>query len=292
MRITRSVVFLMLPLIFAACSTAPKNSGEVYQIRAQAENQLDMGNKTADRGDYETALVLLNEARRLAIITDDPGLLIRTALSRGNVLFSLGRAEEASASWEAALAEAEKRGTPELAAVSRVHIARGRLLSPGGASSDLLRKSEAASVLEQVNREMNSIKSDKLYTAFAWIVYGLAERDLGRHAEAEASVKRSLAIHEKERYFEQAAYDWFLIASIRSLSGSTAGAAQALESAIGFDRRVENSWGLAADWRALGDVYQKAGKAAEAREAYSRAAAIFRALGEDGAAAEAENRIP
>ena len=276
--------FFVLTLLAAACSTPPKNAGEVYVTRKQAESQLDQGNKSADRGDYETALAVLNEARRLAVISDDPGLLVRTGLSRSNVLFALGRADEASAGWEAALKEAEKRGERELAAVSRVHIARGRLLA-GGAS-------EAQAVRETVNRELAGIKSDRLYVAFAWAVIGLAERDLGRYREAEAAVKRSLDIHEKERYFEQAAYDWFMIASIRSLSGNYNSALEALDSAIDLDRRMENSWGLAADWRAAGDVRKKAGKSAEAREAYLRAAEIFRALGSDQAAAETESRIP
>ncbi|GHV94799.1 hypothetical protein AGMMS50293_11190 [Spirochaetia bacterium] len=274
---------MIAPLFFAACSTPPKNPGEVYDLRTQAESQLDLGNKQADRGDYDTALILLNEARRLAIISDDPGLLIRTGLSRGNVLFALGRADEAFAGWENALAEAEKRGTPELAAVSRVHIARGNLLSAGA--------SRAQAIRNEVNHELDAIKSDKLYIAFSWVVIGLCERELGRYQEAEAAVKRSLDIHEKDRSLEQAAYDWFLIASIRSLAANYSGALQALESAIALDRRVENSWGLAADWRALGDVHKKAGKTAEAREAYLRAVDIFRSLGDDAAAAETEKRI-
>jgi tetratricopeptide (TPR) repeat protein len=284
MHITKIVFVLTLPLFFAGCSTAPKRAAEVYQLRLQAENQLDMGNKTADRGDYETALVLLNEAMRLATVTDDPNLLSRAALSRGNVLFSLDRAAEAFANWEAALDEAEKRGNAELAAVSRVHIARGKLLSAEG-------KAAAASIREEVSREMAAIKSDKLYTAFAWTVYGRAERELGRYTEAEAAVKRSLEIHEKDRYLEQAAYDWFLIASIRSLAGNHDGAAQALQAAIGFDRRVENGWGIAKDWLALGEVYRKAGKTEESRRAYTRAGAIFRAMGNEAEAAEAEKYL-
>jgi tetratricopeptide (TPR) repeat protein len=88
-----------------------------------------------------------------------------------------------------------------------------------------------------------------------------------------------------------AAYDWFMIASFRSLSGDYRGARQALESAIAFDRRVENSWGLANDWRALGDVSQKAGDRAAARAAYLRAAEIFRAIEDESAAEEVLKRM-
>jgi tetratricopeptide (TPR) repeat protein len=199
------------------------------------------------------------------------------------VLFSLGRGVEASAAWEAALEEAEK--DRELSAVCRLHIARGLLLS---APAD--RGVPALSLREDIAREIDLIKSDPYYTAFGWVVAGLADKELGSYGEAETSVKKALNIHEKERYLEQAAYDWFLIGSIRSVAGSYDGAREALESAIVLDRRVENSWGLAADWRALGDVCVKAGDSTGAGAAYRRSAEIFRSLGMDDAAARTENR--
>ena len=272
---------ILFPLL-AACSTPPKNPGEVYDLRNQSEAQLDLGNKQADRGNYETALVLLDEANRLAVISDDPGLRIRTGLSRGNTLFALGRGQEAALCWEQARLESEAWGNRELLAVSNIHILRGALLS-GGA--------DARSIREDINRETAAIKSDRRYIAFAWTVLGLAEKELGRYGEAEAAVKHSLDIHEKDHYLEQAAYDWFLIASFRSLAGNYNSARQALESAAALDRRVENSWGIAADWRALGDVYKKAGKPEESRKAYIRSAEIFRSLGNEEAAEEAEGRI-
>ncbi|MDR2478439.1 MAG: hypothetical protein LBD48_03905 [Treponema sp.] len=276
----------LLPLLLAAaCSTPPQNPGEVYVLRKQAESQLDLGNKQADRGSYGPALVLLDEAWRLAVAADSQSLRVRTGLSRGNVLFALGRREEAAEVWRTALDEAEKMPSPELTAVSRIHIARGRLLSPGGDMA-----AAAQSVQEETSREMARIKNDRLYIAFAWTVIALAEKELGRFAEAEAAVKGALELHEKGRHFEQAAYDWFLIASIRSFAKNYSGAAAALEAAMAFDRRVENSWGLAADWRALGDIYKKAGNAEAARGAYLRSAEIFRSIGSNEAANETENR--
>jgi tetratricopeptide (TPR) repeat protein len=269
----------------AACSSTAPSSGEAYGMRNRAGAQLELGNKQADRGDYPGALALLNEGKRLAVAADDPGLRVRLDLSRGNVLFAMGQREEAAATWESARGEAEKWGNQELAAVTRVHQARGRLLAARGD------RSNAQSVRDEVNREMPLVK-DRLYTAFSWLVIALAEKELGRYAEAEAAVKPALDIHEKDTYLEQAAYDWFLIASFRSLSGNYTGAQQALESAMSLDRRVENSYGLATDWRALGDVLKKAGKNAESRDAYFRSAEIFRSLGNETAAAETEQLVP
>ena len=266
--------------LFFSCSSAPKNTGDIYDMRKDAETQLEMGNSQADRGNYATALVFINEARRLALITDNSSLLIRSGLSQGNVLFAMGNAEGASEAWNKSLDEAVFTGNNALAAVCRVHIARGKLISQGAAQS----------VRDDVNRELALIKSDEVYIAFAWTVIGLAEKELGRYTAAEDAVRRALAIHEKARSLELAAYDWFMIASFRSLSGNSSGALKALESAIEYDRRTENSWGLANDWQALGDVQKKAGNLDAARAAYLRAANIFRALGNAEAAEKALKR--
>jgi tetratricopeptide (TPR) repeat protein len=271
--------FAICYLLFAicSCSSRPKNPGDVYDTRKDAEVQLERGTRLADRGNFTTALVFMNEANRLAAITDDPGLLIRSGLSLGNVLFATGNAQGANEAWNKALEEAVFIGNKELAAVCRIHIARGRLFSSTG-------KDAAQSVRDEVSREMSQIKSDQMYTAFAWTVIGLAEKELGRYGPAEDAVKLALAIHEKTNSLELAAFNWFMIASFRSLSGNSGGALKALESAIEYDRRTENSWGLANDWQALGDVRKKAGDRAAANAAYERAANIYRALGDDEAA--------
>ena len=278
-----AAVVLTSVLLLAACSTQPKkNSGTVYDQRRQAESHLDMGNRMSDRGNNDEALRLITEAQRLAKITDDSSLIIRASLSRGNVLMYLQQFDEASQEFERALAESLRMGNRELTAVSRVHISRYKLLRG---------LAPARQVKQDLDGELRFIKSDTLYVAFAWVVSGLAERELGNYAEAEAAVKRALNLHEKGRYLEQAAYDWFLIGSFRSLSRNYAGARDALTQALALDRRIENSYGLATDWRALGDVYAKSGNAEESRAAYLRSADIFRALGNAGAAEEAEGRI-
>jgi len=265
------LIFLFSFFFLSSCSTPPKNPGDVFDIRKQAETHLELGNRDADRGDFKNALNKLDEAWRLAVAADDPGLRIRVGLSRGNVLFSQGNGKEAEKDWNDALLEAKRVGNDELAAVSRIHSARGKLLSATDA--------DVSAVAQTVRDDLKQIK-DRYYTAFAWTIIGLAENKLGRYVpEAEAAVRRALEIHEKDLYFELAAYDWFMIASFYSRAGKYPEARKALESAIAFDRRVENSWGLASDWRAMGDMYAKERNGEEAGAAYLRAAEIFKAIG-------------
>lgn len=279
-------ISLALFLIFAlvCCSSQPKKNkgGDIYNLRSRAEGLLESGNREASRGNYSGSLSILNEGRRNAVLTDDPSLLIRSGLSLANVLFALGRTDEAFSEWEKAIEEARKNGNRELLAVCRIYHARGSLLSD---------RASASSVLDEVNSEMVYIKTDNLYVAFSWQVKGLALRLIGSYHEAETAVRNSLVIHEKEMYLENASYDWYVIASIRSLSGNAAGALAALETAIEIDRRVENSWGLAADWRAVGDVRRILGREPDALEAYARARAIYEAIGNASEVLEIDRRM-
>jgi len=273
---------LTVALTAVSCSSKPKNSGDIYDTRIRTEKELATGNREAGRGNFETAYTVMKECKRKAILVDDTGLIIRSGLSLGNVLFTVGKRDEAFTEWEEAIALAERHENKEFLSVAKIYYARGRLLSG---------KSSAAGVLEEVNRESVNIKTDKLFIAFSWQVKGLAQRELRAYREAEDAIKRSLEIHEKEKYLENVSYDWYVIASIRSLAGNHQGALQALESSISFDRRTENSWGLAADWSAMGDVYRKTGKTKEAAEAYRRAKVIYEAMGNKNEAEEIDKKM-
>jgi tetratricopeptide (TPR) repeat protein len=269
-------------LLTISCSTKPKNPTDDFSIRSQAEAALKLGITEADRNKYDAALQLLAECKRQAVLTDAPSLIIRSGLSLGNVLFALGREDEAFTEWDAAVSLADELADRDLLSVSKIHLLRGNLLSK--------RQSERA-VYDEAVREAANIKSDNLYIAFSWNVRGLALREMRSFTEAEKAIQRSLDIHEKDKHILKAAYDWYVIANIRSLDGKADGALEALKSAITLDRRMENSWGLAADWRAMGDVYRKSGKTREANKAYKRAKDIFLAIGDDEKAEEIDSRM-
>jgi tetratricopeptide (TPR) repeat protein len=274
-----AILFVFAVILFFGCSSLPRGQPETRTRRRAALSQLEAANKEADRGSYANALSLADEGRRFAVAADDPALLIRSALTRGVILAWLGRAGEARASFEGALAEAERIRSAELAAASRLHIARQELLEGSRG---------AAEVRDQVKQEIALIKTEQTDLALGWIVVGLAEKELNNWADAEKGIKNALDIHVKSGSPEQAAYDWYLIASIRSVSGAYQGALDALDEAIGYDRRAENSYGLGMDWKAVGDVYKKEGKNVAADIAYRRAADIFRSNNMEKEAAEAE----
>jgi tetratricopeptide (TPR) repeat protein len=273
-----NILFLSLffsIMFFSGCSSAPKKATEVFADRNTAIKQLNLANFTANRGQYEEALAIIEEARKLAVGADDPPLRLRTSISRGNYLFALGRSAEAFAEWESAADEGDSSGEPVLAALARIYSIRAKIMlldtEPGAAN--------VQDLIEQLNREMTAVRSDNNATAIGNITLGLAERQRERWVDAENAVKKALSYHESGILLEDAAYDWFLIASIRSLAGNYDSSLTALRTAISFDRRAENGFGLASSWQATGDVLSKAGRGGEAASAWRRAAEIYRAIG-------------
>jgi len=264
-----AVLVTCILILSVSCSSSPRNPLDVYTLRDQAESALVSGNTESAKGNFELALMLLTEAKRYAVMADDFSLITRVCLSRGNVLFSLDLSEQAFEEWDQAISNAARTGSGELLSMCRIYYARGNLISG---------KESAQVVLDTVVRESANVRADRLYIAFSWQVRGLALRAMGNYSEAETAFQRSLEIHNRDGYLENASYDWYSIASVRSLSGDLTGALSALETSMALDRRVENSWGLAASWRAMGDVLTKAGRQADAQEAYDRAGDIYAAM--------------
>jgi len=276
------MVLFSLLIMLVSCSSAPKNAGDIDVMRKIAETWLEEGVKEAGQGRFDSAFAILTEAKRYGILTDDSSLIIRACLSRGNVLHSLGRTNDAFSEWNQAVTEAERFKDAELLSAAKIFLARGNLVTE---------RLPARSVLDEVNRESANLKKSRMYIAFSWQVIGLAHSSLGSYNDAEAAFRKSLAIHEKDRFLENASFDWYSIASVRSLAGNTNGALQALEASMVIDRRIENSWGLAASYRAMGDIYRKAGRQNEAVEAYRRARAIFAVMDNQNEVADIDRRI-
>jgi len=281
--VCRSIGWIALSLVILGCSSAPKRPLEVFTIRNQAEKQLDLVNETADQGRYGDALILLEEARRLAVSVDDPPLLIKTGLAQGNIAFAIGSIWEAFDAWNKALEEAKSSGDSALGAVCRIYLARGQLflLSRGrGAEIPNASLLTYQSIRNQVLQDIAAVPSDEITVALGWTVIGLAEKAENHYEEAKRALEKAYDLHMQGRYLTGAAYDRYLIASVHSVAGNLGAAIEVLKEALDLDRRAENGAGLAADWDALGKVYDKAGREAEAQAAKERARAILRAIGQ------------
>lgn len=287
-----SLITLIALAILAGCSSAPKRPPEIFTNRNAAMGQLDLGNRTVSKGDYESAHLFLQEAWRMAVSTDDPETRIRVRLAEGNAWFNEGKLDLSDNAWTTALTEATDAKNKMLISTCKIYLARGTLAEgtnreslPSAERQQRARDAKAVTVAE-----MGNVKANPLYSAFAWKVIGLSEKELGNWADAEKALKEAAAIHERDRYLEDAAYDWYLIASVRSKAAQYPSAIAALQTAITFDRRGENSNGLGMNWMAIGTIEEKAGNRDLALAAYQRSADIFRSAFLPVNAAEADQK--
>lgn len=271
-RLPNHIFFLTSCLFFltgiTSCSSTPKKPLEIFTTRNAAYRQLEFANNAISKNDIITAHTHIAEAWNLAVSCDDPELRIRVLLCKGNALFITGELKNAQEVWNHALNEALTEKKSDMAAASRVHLARVSLAEGNAADA---RKS-ATDALSHVSKE-------PLFIAQAWRVIGLSEKELGNSKEAEKAFLQAEKIHSKKGYLQEVAYDWYLIASSHSKAGQYTAAIEALHTALDFDRRCENAYAIGMDWKAIGLVLEKSGKTEEAKAAYKRSAAIFTAAG-------------
>jgi tetratricopeptide (TPR) repeat protein len=275
---------LFLFFLVAACSSAPQRPAEITAQRGLAQSQLELVNREAERGNNAYAAELLADARRIAVAYDDPELLVRTGIAAAAIYDQSGAAEEAEKALREARGVAEEEGNAALLALCRLAAARVALRARP-------RDAETARDAGREARAALAVFAKKsLNAAAALTLAALAGKEAGDYAGAAAALRAALAIHLEGRYLEAAAYDYYLIASVYSVSGEYEKAREALRGAIRLDRRAENSYGLGMDYLAQGDIYRKAGDAAAARAAYRRAEAIFRAANRNAGAETAASR--
>lgn len=273
------IIHTIVILTFSACSSAPKRPVEVFTKRNAAIDQLELANHAVLKKEVDVANQFLTEAWRLAVATDDPDIRTRILLSTGNAWYSNGRNDRAMEYWEKALSESIEAELSMLTAAARVHIARGNLAEgqflPDISSVD--RATRARDSRSIVIEAQPLLKESLLYSAFAWRVLGLAEKELGNTEKALDALSEAADSHSSKQYLEDAAYDWYLIASVYSKAGEYKEALRALEKALAFDRRAENSAGLGQIWMAIGQVHTKTGNTEKAHNAWVRSRDIFNA---------------
>jgi len=291
--LTAALIALASSLVLLGCSSVPKRPAEIFTTRNSAIGQIELGNKAVSKGDFANARLFLAEAWRLAVSTDDPSTRVKVLLAEGNSRFDEGDSEKANEMWKQAETEAANINDKTLLSVAKIYMARGSL-AEGSANENIPdgeRKQRASAAKTVVLAEIDGTKDNVLYHAFAWKVLGLAEKELGNANSAEDAIKKAAELHEQGKYLEDTAYDWYLIASVRSKAEKYQDAKAALETALGFDRRAENANGLAMDWMAIGMVEEKSGKTDAAIASYARAKEIFLSAYLKDSAANADRKI-
>ena len=155
-------------------------------------SRFEMASKFVVQGDYENALVVLDEVLSLSISSEDPAVRMGVALAltnKGWALNDLGRREEAIVVWDEAMAYFDTWEVP-----SPEEVIADTLLKKGWTHCDLDRPEEAIATWDEVvsrfGTSQNPALAEKI--AEALVNKGFALDSLGRYEQSIAAFDEAI----------------------------------------------------------------------------------------------------
>ena len=272
--LSKGLLFIIVLLMLAACSSAPKRSMQVSTVYSSASEMIESANACILSGDYDKAGYFLSAAENQAMSIDNYDLLTAAALARCTLNLSLNPPQVETAQKYVDYAQgfvkncADPKKQQAIVSLSqaRVNVAQGN---------------------HNVNLEgiKKDLKGDAYYEAQATQVEGDVFKLKKDYVQADKAYTAAAKAFTDNRYLSEIGICWYKAAQARSLAGNKDGALQAMEQAVYYDRAAENSLGLGTDYYAVGLILMKGSPSASektrAKEAFIHSAEIFTAVKED-----------
>ncbi|MDR1932562.1 MAG: tetratricopeptide repeat protein [Spirochaetales bacterium] len=258
-------------LLFGACSSAPDTPEEVFEKRNQAARNMEAGNRYFREAAYNQALEFYQMALDSYTAMDDSGGHVTALNSMGKVFFLAGEEEKAQGFYDKAWASARKSRQPALIIQSANN--RGELA---------LRRGENNKALETFRTALEMGAADASGTLELAVLYhnmGASLRNAGDFAGALDCVLKAADMNRAAKRFSELASNYYLLSSIHFRQDKLEEAKTNALAALEYDKKMENSPGIAQDLLALGAVAQKTGDTEEAHDAYKRSFLVYRSLG-------------
>ena len=256
-------------VLIVSCSTQPKKTDTVSTVKNQAAQDAATGDSYVRQGRYDLAIQFLTlSLGEYTSIDDTEGVIqVYNALGKSYIAMgSLGMAQDILLK-AALLARGAK---PSFLFVTTLNL--GELyLAKGDA--------EAARATFEAALAMPADSRSSAQTAILYHDLGTAAKNLGDPDKALAYYGKALEINLASKLTEQAASDYYMIASVHSLDGRYDDAIRNATLALTLDKQIEDSRAIAKDLHALGLIASKKGDAAAAFEYFQRAYLVFTTLG-------------
>jgi len=264
----KTIACILLAVCMTACSTAPKDDGSVNEIKNQAAEYAQFGNRYYQTADYRQALKFFSLALELNTSVDNEIGIAESHGSLGKVYMRTGDPEAAEYHFLKAYELAGYLGADmKLKAAGNLCEYRLTLEDAEGALK-YLREG-----LEYAKENPESVEAAVLYHNAA-AVYKRQEE----YERAVSYIEKALSINEEHGAYLEMAANYYVLSSIASKQGSIEEALNHAEQALIYDKMVENSTGIAGDLFALGLLYRKAGKNAEALRYFEKAYNVYETL--------------
>ncbi|MEZ4388087.1 MAG: tetratricopeptide repeat protein [Candidatus Krumholzibacteriia bacterium] len=229
-------------LVLGGCSTLPRSPERVTALETRADVTYQAGLRQYREGRFVQAALCFEQALAIAASVDDRPGTARALASLGRARLALGEQDAAAAAFQRSLdaagglarpdLEAEALGGLAAVALSRRRPDDARAWLQTGLALPLADPGPARAVL------LHDL--------------GMALIQSGRTADAEAQLRRALAMHEALNDPLGVAADCFSLAALRAEAGDLDEAADLARRALSRDKAEENPVGVAQDLDLLG----------------------------------------
>jgi tetratricopeptide (TPR) repeat protein len=266
----RKYVILVFIVFFVSCSSAPPAKNEVFEKRNAAARYLEFGNRYFKDVQYDPALRFYELAAEYYASVDDQEGLVTAHNSIGKVHFIIGDLSTALNNYRKAYGIAESIKNSSLLLQSANNIGEVHI-----------RRSENTEALEIFGKTLAAQDVQREETKELAVLYhnrGAVLRNIGRPDEALREAEKAQALNLSAKRFEELASNYYLMSSIYSRRGDFPEALKFAELALDYDKKMENSLGIAQDLTAIGIILEKMDKTSAAHDMYKRAFIVYRAL--------------
>jgi tetratricopeptide (TPR) repeat protein len=259
---------LALALALAACSSAPQKTDESTDVKNRAAAAALSGNTYYRQGRYELALQFFTQALNENLSVDNEAGVVQSYNSIGRVYLAVGMHDEAESSFVKAEAIALRLGGEPL------------FVTSNNLGELALRRGDARGAVEifehVLGGSLKGVTQDQLGLLYHNL--GSAYKATGDLDRAMEWLRKALAVYLGQKLYEEAAADYYMIASVFSKRGDYASAAESALLALDYDKRTENALGVTKDLLALGLIASRAGDHATAYGWFERSRLAATAL--------------
>jgi tetratricopeptide (TPR) repeat protein len=234
--------------------------------KEQAALYLKRGHSDYTWANFESALHLYGKAFTLSSSVDWIEGMVRSLIHMSRSSDRLNDSEQAGVYLDQAFYLLDDSVPPELV-----------LLVQNRKTEWLLFNDSPESALQwndMVLKDMKTIKSEE--AGEVWRVRGAILKALKEYDLALEAMNKALKLDQKGNYISELASDYYILASILSLSNREDEAILSMNSALEKDKFIENTPGIAQDLYGLGLIYEKLGDHEKAYHYFQRSYLVQR----------------
>lgn len=270
-------------IFFTSCSSMPKGErlAAVNTKKEQAAVYLRRGHNEYGWSHYDSSIELYNNAFILSSSVDWEEGMIRA-------LIHLSRSADKTAKSEIAIdfLNAARELLPDTDSQAL------KVLVGNRESEWMLFHKSPEEALEKCREVLTYAGSDKTEEhGETWRLKASIHKKMAQYEEALEAIDKAIALDDSQHYIAELASDYYIKASILSLSGREEDGINSMLQALQYDKFIENTPGIAQDLYGLALIYEKMGNIEKANHYFQRTYLVYAAEGQQNIPAALTDKL-